>query len=299
MRSAWRSASAPISRERPAQCDHAERSVCHDPRCALPRCSTHRKACRARRPKAYRSLPGTQRCRLLCGREARRHQYAPVAATPGHRDFSGVAGKGSTNVARDEVLAPQAHPRSWFAQGASRPKAGGQFTTQGAAALDEERLVDGFVADAHRLVIREVHGQAPGDLFRAPGPCPSPILSRAVSSSLPTTPLVSGPGCRNRCVRCRRASLPHRSATLRSRQASSPWDDGQIVRRATGQRSRGNPDRRSAWSHCAGPHAISWRRNAPDDARSPAGCDPGRAAARCPHAPPMTGICLIAASPRA
>ena len=80
---------------------------------------------------------------------------------------------------------PRRPTRARRAQGSSRPKAGGQLASQGTTALHEERLVDGLVTDAHRLVIREVHGQTPGDLFRAPGPRPSPIPPRAVPAPLP------------------------------------------------------------------------------------------------------------------
>ena len=48
-----------------------------------------------------------------------------------------------------------------------------------------KRLIDGFVADAHRLVVREVDRQAPGNLLRAPCPGPSPILSLAMPAALP------------------------------------------------------------------------------------------------------------------
>jgi hypothetical protein len=51
--------------------------------------------------------------------------------------------------------------------------------------LDEERLIDGFVAYAHRLVIRKVDDEAPGDLLRAPCFGPSSILSLAMSASVP------------------------------------------------------------------------------------------------------------------
>src|SRR5215212_1021368 len=59
------------------------------------------------------------------------------------------------------------------------------FAAQRSSALDEECLVDGFVADAHCLVVREVDRQAPGNLFRAPGPGPSPILSLAMPAAVP------------------------------------------------------------------------------------------------------------------
>src|SRR4051812_31726319 len=41
-----------------------------------------------------------------------------------------------------------------------RSQAGRQFAGQRAAALKAESLIDGFVADAHRLVVREVDRQA-------------------------------------------------------------------------------------------------------------------------------------------
>src|SRR5215203_3926603 len=46
-------------------------------------------------------------------------------------------------------------------------------------------LINGFVADAHRPVVREVDLQPSGNLLRAPGPSPSPILSRTVPAALP------------------------------------------------------------------------------------------------------------------
>ena len=54
------------------------------------------------------------------------------------------------------------------------------------------------------------------------------------------------PDCRCRCARRRRAALPHRNATPRSRQAWSPLDDGRTARHATVRRSRGSPDHHRA-----------------------------------------------------
>ena len=47
-------------------------------------------------------------------------------------------------------------------------KAGHELTFERATALDEQRLVDRFVADAHGLIFREVDLQPMRDLFRAP-----------------------------------------------------------------------------------------------------------------------------------
>jgi hypothetical protein len=46
-------------------------------------------------------------------------------------------------------------------------------------------LINGFVADAHRLVIREVDRQAPGNLLGAPGFRPPPILTPARPTVFP------------------------------------------------------------------------------------------------------------------
>src|SRR3546814_14256580 len=67
-------------------------------------------------------------------------------------------------------------------------QAGREFTAHCALTLDEEGLRDGFVTDAHRLVVREVDRQAPGDLFRLQalahrrsfrGPCRRPFHGTA------------------------------------------------------------------------------------------------------------------------
>ena len=88
---------------------------------------------------------------------------------------------GDHDVARDK----SSPLRPTRAQGSSRRQADGQLASQGAAALDEQRLIAGLLADAHRLVIRAVNDQALGDLFRAPRPRASPILSRTVPPTLP------------------------------------------------------------------------------------------------------------------
>ena len=64
-------------------------------------------------------------------------------------------------------------------------QAGRQLAAQHSPTLDEQGLIDGFVADAHRRVVREVDLQPSGNLLRAPGPSPSPILSRTMPAALP------------------------------------------------------------------------------------------------------------------
>src|ERR1700691_6552971 len=40
-----------------------------------------------------------------------------------------------------------------------------------------------FMADAHGLIVQEVDRQAAGDLLRAPGVCPPPVLPRSTSTT--------------------------------------------------------------------------------------------------------------------
>ena len=86
---------------------------------------------------------------------------------------------------RDKTLASSAYARPRHPQHAPCSQAGGEFSAQRSTALDEQGLVNGFVADAHCIVVRKVDRQALGNLFRAPCPGPSPILSLAMSAALP------------------------------------------------------------------------------------------------------------------
>ena len=58
-------------------------------------------------------------------------------------------------------------PALWLAARAMFPsaQAANQLTLESIAALNVERLVDGFVGDAHGFVIREVELQPVGNLF--------------------------------------------------------------------------------------------------------------------------------------
>ena len=59
----------------------------------------------------------------------------------------------------------------------TRAQAGAQLTAQAAPSLDEERLIDRLVRDAHRLVLGEVDLEPGRDLLGAPGSTPSPVLA--------------------------------------------------------------------------------------------------------------------------
>lgn len=105
---------------------------------------------------------------------------------PGTRSI-GSFGRALTdhNIRRDKALAWPAYAPPGHAQHAPYSQAGPQLAAQHSPALNEESLIDGFVADAHRLVIREVDRQASGNLLRAPGFGPSSILAPAMLAALP------------------------------------------------------------------------------------------------------------------
>lgn len=89
------------------------------------------------------------------------------------------------DLRRDKALASPAYARPGHPQYTTGSQAGGQLTAQRPTALNEESLIDSFVADAHRLVAREVDRQASGNLLRTPGFGPSSILSLAMSAAVP------------------------------------------------------------------------------------------------------------------
>jgi hypothetical protein len=80
-------------------------------------------------------------------------------------------------------LVPRSGSR--FPQRPASAQARDQLTLERATSLDEQRLVDRLVADAHGLIIREVGLQAMRDLLRAPGCRPSPVLPMRLVQALP------------------------------------------------------------------------------------------------------------------
>src|SRR3954464_10054667 len=89
------------------------------------------------------------------------------------------------DLGRDEGLAPSTGACPRHPQRPSGAQAGGQLAAQRAATLDVERLVDGLVADPHRLVAGRVEPRTPGDLLRPPGHAPAPVLPSPVPPPLP------------------------------------------------------------------------------------------------------------------
>jgi hypothetical protein len=84
-----------------------------------------------------------------------------------------------------KVFTSPAYPRSGYPRHSACSQAGRQLAAQGSPSLNEEGLINGLVIDAHRLVVREVDQQPPGNLLRTPGSGPSPVLSRAMPAALP------------------------------------------------------------------------------------------------------------------
>jgi len=92
------------------------------------------------------------------------------------------------DLGRDEGLASPARTRSRYPQHPPGAQAGRQLAPQRATTLNEQRLIDGFMADAHGLIVREVDRQAASNLlglqalahrrcFR--GPCRRPFQRTA------------------------------------------------------------------------------------------------------------------------
>lgn len=64
----------------------------------------------------------------------------------------------------------------------------GLLALKPATALNVERLVDRLMGDPHRLILREVQGQAPSDLLRAPAGDPLPVPAVRFVLSTPDRP---------------------------------------------------------------------------------------------------------------
>ena len=89
------------------------------------------------------------------------------------------------DLGRHEGLSAALDTRHRQAQRPPCAQTGGELEFQCAAPLHVERLVDGFVTDAHGLVLRKVEPEPVCDLFRAPGLRPSSILPASGPAALP------------------------------------------------------------------------------------------------------------------
>jgi hypothetical protein len=118
------------------------------------------------------------------------------------------------DLRRDKTLAalPDACPR--HPHHPVRSQTGRQLAAQCSSALNVQCLIDGFVADAHCLVMREVDRQATRNLLRTPCPGPSPVLSPTMPAPL-SGHRRTGNGKAARAVVARYSSPPLRVAALR------------------------------------------------------------------------------------
>ena len=89
------------------------------------------------------------------------------------------------DIGRYEGLDSPARASPRHSQHPPRTQAGRQLAAQRTSALNEQRLINGLMADAHRLIVREVDRQAAGDLLRAPGVCPPAVLPRPMPTAFP------------------------------------------------------------------------------------------------------------------
>jgi hypothetical protein len=118
------------------------------------------------------------------------------------------------------------------------------------------------VADAHRLIVRKVDLQAAGDLLRAPGICPSPVLPRAVPTALPGSPLGREQEPRPEPRRHPPVVPPDKFARPHSAQVLPALGAEQSARRATGLLSRDIRGRHFGWRRCADALrriSLAWR----------------------------------------
>jgi hypothetical protein len=71
------------------------------------------------------------------------------------------------------------------AQRPAGPQTRGQLALQRSSALDEQRLIDRLMGDAHRLIIGEVQAQPVGDLLWTPRPGPTAIPAATAAPAEP------------------------------------------------------------------------------------------------------------------
>src|SRR5271170_1487049 len=89
------------------------------------------------------------------------------------------------DLGRDEGLASSARARPRYPERPPGAQARRQLAPQRASSLNEQRLIDGFMANAHGLIVREVDRESAGYLLWAPGVCPPPILPPSMSTAFP------------------------------------------------------------------------------------------------------------------
>jgi len=146
-------------------------------------------------------------------------------------------------------------------------------------------VIEGFMADAHGLIVREVDRQAAGDLLRTPGVCPPPILPRSMPTALPG----HGRAGNKSPARSRddaSQSFLHIGLQCRVERKLRLFLGGeQLARRAIAPSSRDIPGRRFGWRRWGVAPGRSLALPALAGAQPPAWSSPAREAARSPPAP--------------
>src|SRR5699024_9937100 len=103
-----------------------------------------------------------------------------------HRPVIGLGRTlGQDHISGDMPLRLVARTSPRCSQRPTGAQTGDQFALERAAPLDEQRLVDRLVADAHGLIIGEVDLQTLADLLRAPCPRPATIRPAGLVQALP------------------------------------------------------------------------------------------------------------------
>ena len=167
---------------------------------------------------------------------------------------------------------------------ASRPSA------RGAASTLDEQGEDGFVADAHRHVVREVDPHARGCSGSLSGPSPSPILSRTMPAALPRN------GRTRSQSRQRRQPGPLKANACWRKLLLVGWTGRPIGMPLVVVARYSNPPLRVAALRRSSREIVEAAR----PRRRPIAVwnSPAPSAVRSPHAPQMTGSARRAASPR-
>ena len=198
-------------------------------------------------------------------------------------------------------LPPPAATCPRHAQCPSRAKAGGQLTTECAAALYVERLIDRLMTDPHRLILgpRPQDSRSEDGARSAQDSRPWPIACAAAAHAddrsrrrvAPRSPFHPVPRSDPQADPAHSAAAPH---SLPAWLASAFW---RIDQHATAPSLLGSPGHRFGSPRCAAPRGRSSTVLAPAGKQYDVCLFPGRAEEQSPHVPRKTGNVMTAAWP--
>ena len=205
------------------------------------------------------------------------------------------------DLRRDEGFAPPAATCPRHAQCPSRAKAGGQLTTECAAALYVERLIDRLMTDpaSPDPRARPQDSRSEDGARSAQDSRPWPIACAAAAHAddrsrrrvAPRSPFHPVPRSDPQADPAHSAAAPH---SLPAWLASAFW---RIDQHATGPSLLGSPGHRFGSPRCAAPRGRSSTVLAPAGKQYDVCLFPGRAEEQSPHVPRKTGNVLTAAWP--